>query len=102
MEYAPTIMNVCGLGAGVRGLSCAIRLLERGHTVRVLGESRTPNTTSDRSAAAFTPFRGGGGEQLRAWTRAAYCAFADLAQRNDLTCGVKMRRMSEFFFEPLE
>lgn len=102
MEYAPTIMNVCVLGAGVSGLSCAICLLERGHTVRVLGESRTPNTTSDRSAAAFTPFRGSGSESLRSWTRSAYAAFSALAARNDPTCGVRMAWMSEFFFTPLD
>ncbi len=95
-------MEIAVVGAGVIGLSCAVRLLERGHSVRVLTERRTPNTTSDRSAAAFTPFRGLGGEQLRNWTRDAYRAFIELAEKNDPACGVRVRWMTEFFHEPLE
>ncbi len=95
-------MNVTVVGAGVSGLSCAIRLLEGGHRVQVHADRRTPNTTSDRSAAAFTPFRGGGGEALRTWTRAAYARFVELAGGGDPTCGVQLAWMSEYFFQPLD
>jgi D-amino-acid oxidase len=94
-------MDIAIVGAGVSGLSCAVRLLERGHTVEILADRRTPNTTSDRSAAAFTPFRGNGGERLRTWTRTAYEAFAALAKSHDPSNGIRMTWMTEFFFEPL-
>src|SRR2546429_213020 len=35
-------MNIAIIGAGVSGLSCAIRLLERGHRVKIMTERRTP------------------------------------------------------------
>jgi D-amino-acid oxidase len=64
--------EVVVVGAGVSGLSCAIRLLEAGWRVRILARERTPNTTSDVAGAVWYPFRTGPPEQALAWGRATF------------------------------
>ncbi|MBL8860069.1 MAG: FAD-dependent oxidoreductase [Planctomycetes bacterium] len=95
-------MRIIVVGAGVSGLSCAIRLLERGHSVVVAGELRTPNVTSDRSAAAFTPFRASGDPRLAGWTKHAFDTFGDIEKRCGREAGVRTTVMSEYYFEPFE
>jgi D-amino-acid oxidase len=90
--------TVLVLGAGVSGLTCALALAGRGRRVRVVAERRTPRTTSDRSAAAFTPFRLEGDPRFEAWTREAYRAFAVLAREHP-TSGVRMALLRELVVE---
>src|SRR5438034_417096 len=52
-------MRAVVVGAGVVGLSAAIRLLEDGADVRVVARERTPSTTSDVAAAVDFPYRAG-------------------------------------------
>ena len=49
-------MDCVVIGAGVSGLSCAIRLLEAGHSVRVLAREFSPHLVSDQAAAIWYPF----------------------------------------------
>jgi len=95
-------MNITIVGAGVSGLTCAVRLLDRGHRVAVIGERRTPDTTSDRSAAAFTPFRGSGNADMRRWTLQSYDTFRELANEHGEESGVRACWMTEFFYERLD
>ena len=44
------------VGAGVSGLSCAIRLLEKGHNVRIMAKEFSPDLVSDVAAALWYPF----------------------------------------------
>ena len=44
-------MRCVVVGAGVSGLSCAIRLLESGHDVEVISDKFSPETVSDVAAA---------------------------------------------------
>lgn len=90
------------VGAGVIGLSTAIRLREAGHDATIVAERRTPQTTSDRSGAVFTPFRAQGCPDALAWARGSFEAYSALAQRGDPACGVRMTRLREFFFTPLD
>jgi len=91
-------MNVAVLGAGVSGLSCAIRLLEAGHAVVLYAERRTPDTTSDRAAAAFTPFHLDDPVAL-GWARASYRAFEALARTRGAECGVRLGTLRVFTHE---
>ena len=50
------IMRCTVIGAGVSGLSCAIRLLESGHQVEVVSDKFSPDTVSDVAAAIWYPF----------------------------------------------
>src|SRR5262245_37057727 len=47
------------VGAGVSGLTSALRLAEAGFKVRIVARERTPGTTSDIAAAVWYPFRCG-------------------------------------------
>lgn len=88
-------MRLRVVGAGVSGLSCAIRLLERGHRVTIASEKRTPDTTSDRSAAAFTPFRAGGDTRIARWTLSSFEAFAALERAHGRAAGVRWNTLTE-------
>ncbi len=87
------------IGAGVSGLSCGIRLRESGFPVTIVTERRTPDTTSDRAAAIFSPHRLCDDERTRRWSRASYEVFARLAGEPE--SGVSLGGFREFFFEPL-
>lgn len=76
------------VGAGVSGLTTAVRLGEAGFKVRVVARDRTPGTTSDVAAAVWYPFRCGPRERALGWSRRAFRAFGELAK--DPAAGVEM------------
>jgi D-amino-acid oxidase len=82
------------VGAGVVGLSCAVRLLEAGHRVDVLARDLPLETTSSVAAAVWSPYSQPQDHVVR-WARAAYDAFAALC--DDESSGVVMRPGTELF-----
>lgn len=84
------------VGAGVIGLSCAVRLLEAGHRVDVLGRNLPLETTSSVAAAVWSPYAQPQEHVVR-WARAAYDALAELCA--DESAGVVMRTGTELFRE---
>jgi D-amino-acid oxidase len=76
------------VGAGVVGLSCAVRLLEAGHRVDVLARDLPLETTSVVAAALWYPYKALPQERVTAWSRRAYEVYADLA--GDERTGVRM------------
>lgn len=82
------------VGAGVIGLSCAVRLLEDGHRVDVLGRDLPLETTSSIAAAVWSPYSKPQ-EHIVRWSRVAYDAFAELCA--DESAGVVMRTGTELF-----
>ncbi|WP_111765893.1 FAD-dependent oxidoreductase [Nakamurella deserti] len=76
------------VGAGVVGLSCAVRLLEAGHEVRVLARELPTETTSAVAAALWYPYRAHPEALVTGWSRTGYGAFATLA--DDPATGVRM------------
>lgn len=89
--------RVIVVGAGVIGLSCAIRLLEAGHRVDVVARDLPLETTSSVAAAVWSPYSSPQDHVVR-WARAAYDAFAGLC--DDEAAGVVMRTGTELFREP--
>ena len=85
--------RVIVVGAGVVGLSCAVRLLEDGHRVDVVARDLPLETTSAVAAALWYPYRAYPFEQVTAWSAASYRTFADLA--GDEATGVVMRTGTE-------
>jgi D-amino-acid oxidase len=86
--------RVIVVGAGVVGLSCAVRLLEAGHRVDVVARDLPLETTSSVAAAVWSPYSRPQDHVVR-WARTAYDAFAALCE--DESAGVVMRTGTELF-----
>jgi D-amino-acid oxidase len=88
--------RVIVVGAGVVGLSCAVRLLEAGHAVDVVARELPLETTSAVAAALWYPYRAYPYELVTAWSRGSYAAFQQLAGREDtgvrLMAGTELHR----------
>jgi D-amino-acid oxidase len=89
--------NVIVVGAGVIGLSSAVRLLEDGHRVDVLARDLPLETTSAAAAAIWYPYRAFPFEQVTAWSALSYKEFETLADVADT--GVQMLDGTEFHRE---
>ncbi len=77
------------IGAGVVGLSCAVRLLERGHDVGVIARDLPLETTSAVAAALWYPHRAFPFERVTAWGHTTYAELEQLV--TDDESGVTMR-----------
>ena len=88
-------MRVTVVGAGVIGLTCAVRLLEDGHRVDVLARDLPLETTSAVAAAIWYPYRSFPFERVLAWSARSYDVFAGLAGVDG--AGVTMRGGIELF-----
>lgn len=71
--------RVLVVGAGVVGLTCAVRLLEAGRRVDVLARDLPLETTSAVAAALWYPYLALPQERVNDWAAASYRAFSDLA-----------------------
>lgn len=71
--------RVIVVGAGVIGLSCAIRLLQAGHRVDVIARELPQETTSAVAAALWYPYLAYPREQVDAWGAASLAVFEELA-----------------------
>ena len=89
------------VGAGVSGLTCAVRLLEAGFAVRVIAAelpgtdpaparrgSRPPGMCSKRAAAIWYPFRIKPEDRVRRWGARSLAAYRELAETSG--SGVRM------------
>ena len=83
------------VGAGVIGLTCAVRLLEHGHRVDVLARDLPLETTSAVAGAIWYPYRALPQDRVMVWAGASYVEFMSLAA--DPATGVAMRTGSEVF-----
>src|SRR3954454_11121371 len=90
--------RVVVVGAGVVGLSCAVRLLGAGHRVDVLARDLPLETTSSVAAAIWYPFLAFPQDKVTAWGRAAYAEFARQAAEG--VDGVTMLHGTELMRQP--
>lgn len=77
------------VGAGVSGLSTAIRLQESGSRVTILSEQHPLETTSAVAAALWYPYLAAPREKVLQWGARTLEVFAEL--KDDRTTGVVMR-----------
>ena len=73
-------MRVIVVGAGVIGLSCAIRLAEGGYEVAVFARDLPLETTSSMAAAIWYPYLSAPEDRVAGWSRTSYEEFAKLAE----------------------
>ncbi len=76
------------VGAGVTGLTCAVRLAEAGRRVDVLARDLPLETTSVVAAALWYPYKALPQDRVTAWAGSAYDEFAKLATQDG--SGVRM------------
>lgn len=77
------------VGAGVMGLSCAVRLLEAGHRVDVVARDLPRETTSSVAAALWYPYRALPQERVSRWAARSYGIFGEIAAAGPAS-GVRM------------
>ena len=90
--------RVIVVGAGVVGLTCAVRLLEAGHRVDVVARDLPLETTSAVAAALWYPYRALPQDRVTAWAATSYAVLADLAR--DERTGVRMLTGTEVLRTP--
>ena len=92
------MQRVIVVGAGVVGLSCAVRLLESGHRVDVVARDLPLETTSAVAAAICYPYRAAPQDRVAAWTARSYAAFDELTAVPE--AGVRMLEGTEVLRTP--
>ena len=91
--------RVTVLGAGVSGLTCAVRLLEEGHAVHVVARDLPQETTSAVAGAVWFPYRAAPNERTGPWAEASYRRYADVAGQEDTP--VTMVELTMLYPDPL-
>ena len=94
-------MRCTVVGAGVSGLSCAVRLLEAGHDVEVVSDKFSPDTVSDIAAAIWYPFLTAPADRAETWGLVTYAELERLAKENPES-GVRMRDGREYLRQVVE
>jgi D-amino-acid oxidase len=72
-------VRVVVVGAGVVGLTCAVRLAEGGHETHVLARDLPPETTSAVAAALWYPYRALPQDRVTTWSARTYQVLHELA-----------------------
>jgi D-amino-acid oxidase len=91
-------VRVVVVGAGVSGLTAALRLVEGGHDVRLVAAAAPDRTTSSVAAALWYPYRALPREAVTRWSAVTYDVLAGLV--GTAGAGVRMRTGRELFREP--
>lgn len=91
-------MRVRVIGAGVVGLTSALRLAEAGHQVEVVAAGLLESTTSSIAAALWYPYRATPTAQVTRWLTTSYVVLDALA--GDPSTGVRLRPGRELFRGP--
>ena len=94
-------MRCTVVGAGVSGLSCAVKLLEAGHEVVVISDRFSPDTVSDIAAAIWYPFLTAPADRADDWGIATYAELERLSEREPQS-GVRMRDGREYLRQAVD
>lgn len=101
MRPQSKVMRCSVLGAGVSGLTCAVKLLESGHNVEIVSDKFSPETVSDVAAALWYPFLTAPAERAGEWGKVTYQELERLATDSPES-GVTIRDGREYLREVVE
>ena len=82
------------IGCGVTGLTTAVLLSELGYNVTVKTWKMSPDTTSDKAAAFWSPYRTSEDDQTFEWVRSTYLTLEELSHVPET--GVSMIDLSKY------
>jgi D-amino-acid oxidase len=91
-------MRVTVVGAGVIGLTCAVRLREGGYDAHVLARDLPAETTSAVAAALWYPYRAFPQHKVTRWAKTSYDVFTQVAADHP-AAGVRMTWGTELLRE---
>jgi D-amino-acid oxidase len=91
-------MDVRVIGAGIIGLSCALRLREAGHRVELVAAAPPEQSTSSVAAALWYPYRAFPEQAVTRWAARSYQVFDELLTERQ--AGVRQRTGRELFRAP--
>jgi D-amino-acid oxidase len=91
-------VHILVIGAGVSGLSSALRLLEKGHSVEIWAREAPRHTTSAVAAAIWYPYLAAPADRVLRWGAVTLRELVRLAE--DPETGVVLRDGIEVFREP--
>ena len=94
-------MDITVLGAGVSGITTAIRLLESGFKVTILTRNMSPNTVSDIAAAWWYPFLAEPVEKTNKWSSETFYELIRLKNEENVDC-ITLRLGREYLKEKCE
>lgn len=89
---------VAVLGAGIVGLTTAVRILERSTPVTVYAARRSPRIASAAAPAMFTPYAGSNPARSRAWAETSLRVYAELERREGPRAGVRTGPLREYCY----
>jgi D-amino-acid oxidase len=92
-------VRVAVVGAGISGLTCALRLAEAGHAVAVVAAEPPARTTSAVAAALWYPYRALPQDDVTRWAGAGYRALVELVDVPG--AGVRLLPGRELFRQPV-
>lgn len=90
--------RVMVVGAGIVGLTTAVRLAEAGHRVDVVARDLPRETTSAVAAALWYPYLAAPQDRVAAWGARSFEVFSEIAA--EAGSGVVLREGTEFLSEP--
>jgi D-amino-acid oxidase len=91
-------MELRVVGAGIIGLTCALRLVEAGHSVEIVAAQPPEQTTSSVAAALWYPYRAYPEAVVTRWSAETYRVLSDLS--SDPATGIRLQLGRELFRTP--
>jgi D-amino-acid oxidase len=84
-------MNIAVIGAGISGMSSALKLAEAGHHIAVFAKAFSPDITSNRAAAFWLPYHIRNDKRGIDWCRKSYEMYKTLSP--DPATGISMKQL---------